>query len=63
MQHTIQSVAGREILPSINPALAGFDRALRSTRPPGGSAEIADERAVLLGRARAVVARTRLLWG
>ena len=33
MQHTIQSANGREIHFSINPALAGFDLALRRTHP------------------------------
>ena len=63
MHHTIPTASGREIHPSINPALAGFDRALRRTRPDTTGADAGgDERAVFLARARAVVARTRLLW-
>ena len=63
MQHTIPSANGREIHFSINPALAGFDLALRRTpssaiKPDAGL----DERAVFLARAQAIVARTRLLW-
>ena len=63
MHHTIPTAIGREIHPSINPALAGFDRALRRTRPDTTGADAgANDRAVFLARARAVVARTRLLW-
>lgn len=63
MHHTIPTAIGREIHPSINPALAGFDRALRRTRPDNAGADAGgDERTIFLARARAVVARTRLLW-
>ena len=63
MQHTIPSANGREIHFSINPALAGFDLALRRTQqseyePAAGL----DERTVFLARAQVIVARTRLLW-
>ena len=63
MQHTIQSANGREIHFSINPALAGFDLALR--RNPSSAIEPdvgPDERTVFLARAQAIVTRTRLLW-
>ena len=63
MHHTIPTAIGREIHPSINPALAGFDRALRRIRPDTAVSDAgADERSLFLARARAVVARTRLLW-
>lgn len=63
MQHTIQSANGREIHFSINPALAGFDLALRRTHPSATRpAAGLDERIVFLARAQAIVARTRLLW-
>lgn len=62
MQHTIQAAEGRELHRSINPALAGFDRALRrecdAVRRPSPSVE--DE--LCRARARAVIARTRLAW-
>ena len=63
MHHTIPTALGREIHPSINPALAGFDRVLRRSRPDTtGAGAGSDERNLFLARARAVVARTRLLW-
>lgn len=63
MHHTIPTAIGREIHPSINPALAGFDRALRRTWPDSAGPDArVDERSLFLARARAVVARTRLLW-
>lgn len=63
MHHSIPTAIGREIHPFINPALAGFDRALRRTRPDTAGPDAgADERSLFLARARAVVARTRLLW-
>jgi hypothetical protein len=63
MQHTIPSANGREIHFSINPALAGFDRALRRNQPSAiEPAAGLDERTIFLARAQAIVARTRLLW-
>jgi hypothetical protein len=63
MQHTTQSANGREIHFSINPALAGFDLALRRTHPPiAGQFARTDERATFLARAQVVVARTHLFW-
>ena len=64
MHHITQSASGREIHASINPALAGFDRALRRSREPvTGYFHSPDERSVFLAHAQAVVVRTRLLWG
>ena len=58
-----QAALGREIHLSINPALADFDRALRRAHDDGPSnLPDTDGRALFLARARAVVARTRLLW-
>ena len=51
MHHTIPTASGREIHPSINPALAGFDRALRRTRPDTTGADAGgDERADRVSR-------------
>ena len=63
MQARNQAAGGREIHHSINPALADFDRALRRAHEDGpGNPPDTDGRALILARARAVVARTRCLW-
>ena len=63
MQHIISSANDREIHLSINPALAGFDLALRRNQPSAIESDTGlDERTVFLARAQAIVARTRLLW-
>ena len=63
MHHTIPTAIGREIHLSINPALAACDRALRRARPSPAEPEAGtDQRSAFVARARAVVARTRLLW-
>jgi hypothetical protein len=65
MQASIQTATGREFHHSINPALAGFDRALRRSHDSldRGRLDIDSEREVFLNRARAVVASTRIAWG
>jgi hypothetical protein len=65
MQHTIQTVTGRERQSSINPVLAAFDRQLG--RPAGSRAGTpvygsADERQIFAVRIAAVIQRTRLEW-